>query len=125
MPHQRLDLDPQAEALLPLTHIVYHVLISLTDGQKHGYGIIKDVAARTSGRLEIEAGTLYAAIKRMRDEELIVEVDAPQGADARRRYYAVTPLGRTTLRLESARLEAMVDLARDANVLVPRSSAKA
>jgi DNA-binding PadR family transcriptional regulator len=122
--HPRHDLDHAAGALLPLTHIVYHVLLSLTGGSRHGYAIIKDVAARTSGRVEIEAGTLYAAIKRMRDEGLIVEVEAPEQADARRRYYAVTPLGSRVLQLESARLEAMVELAREARVLAPAPPAE-
>ena len=75
--------------------------------------------------MDIEAGTLYAAIKRMREDALVVEVQAPPGTDARRRYYAVTPFGHQVLRLESLRLEAMVDLARDAEVLAPRTRAKA
>jgi len=103
--------------LLPLTHVVYHVLLSLTDGEKHGYAMIKDVAARTEGNVDLEAGTLYAAIKRMRDDGLIEEVDAPTDADARRRYYAATKFGREVLRSESLRLESMVRLAREARVL--------
>lgn len=106
-----------AENLLPLTHIVYHVLLSISDGDKHGYAIIKDLAARTDGRFELEAGTLYAAIKRMRDEELIAEVPAPEGSDSRRRCYAITDFGREVLSLESRRLQAMVELAREARVL--------
>ncbi|HSR42397.1 MAG TPA: PadR family transcriptional regulator [Longimicrobiales bacterium] len=117
MPDQTPRPDP--ESLLPLTHITYHLLLSLARGEKHGYGIIKDVAERTDGRLEIEAGTLYAAIKRMRDDGLIVEVEAPPEADARRRYYTVTPFGREVLRLESRRLESMVELAREAEILRP------
>jgi DNA-binding PadR family transcriptional regulator len=110
---------------LPLTHIVYHVLLSLSQGEKHGYGIIKDVASRTRGALEIEAGTLYAAVRRMTEDGLIQGVAAPPGTDARRRYYSVTPLGRQVLRAESLRLEAMVELARDAHVLGPSTRAKA
>lgn len=106
-----------AEDLLPLTHIVYHILLSMSDGDKHGYAIIKDLAARTDGRLELEAGTLYAAIKRMREEELITEVPAPDGADSRRRCYSITAFGREVLGLESRRLQAMVELAREAKVL--------
>ena len=105
--------------------MVYHVLLSLTDSEKHGYAIIKDVATRTQGRVGIEAGTLYAAIKRLRDDGLLVEVDAPAQADARRRYYALTPLGRKVLYLESVRLEAMVNLARDAKILPVPPTAKA
>lgn len=115
------DLE-RAEAQLPLTHIVYHVLLSLTGGEKHGYGMIKDVAERTGGRLEMEAGTLYAAIKRLRDGGLIEEVEAPAGTDARRRYYGITVFGREVLRLESLRLEALVELARKADVLVQGAS---
>ena len=116
---------PVPEALLPLTHIVYHILLSLTGGEKHGYAIIKDLAARTRGRVEIEAGTLYAAIKRMRDDGLLDEVEAPRGTDARRRYYAITPFGRDVLHLEFLRLEAMVNLAREADILASPPPARA
>ena len=67
-------MGSRAEDFLPLTHIVYHVLLSLAGAARHGYGIIKDVEARTDGRLVLEAGTLYAAIKRLRDEGLIEEI---------------------------------------------------
>lgn len=110
---------------LPLTHIVYHVLLSLSGNQRHGYGIIKDVLLRTRERLELEAGTLYAAIKRLRDDRLIEEVPAPPSADARRRYYALTKLGQGVLRAESRRLEELVDLAREAHVLGARPGAEA
>ncbi len=124
MPKSRKNTSRSAKELLPLTHIVYHVLLSLSGGDKHGYAIIKDVAARTNDQLELEAGTLYAAIKRMRDEQLITEVNAPAGSDSRRRCYSVTKFGSKVLREESLRLEAMVKLAREANVLkpIPRSS---
>lgn len=101
----------------PLTHVVYHVLLSLAGGSKHGYGIIKDVLDRTDGRLELEAGTLYAAVKRLREEGLIEETAAPRGTDARRRYYGITPGGRRVLRAESERLAELVRLARQAKVL--------
>lgn len=107
--------DPEAH--LPLSHVVYHVLLSLSQEARHGYGIIKDVAARTSGGLELETGTLYAAIRRLREDELIDEAEAPEGADARRRYYTLTPAGLAVLQAESRRLADMVELARDARVL--------
>jgi len=105
--------------MLPLTHVVYHVLLSLSDRARHGYGIIKDVEARTGGRLELEAGTLYTAIKRLRDDGALEEADTPVEADARRRYYDLTERGRQLLRAESERLEQLVDLAREARVLPP------
>lgn len=113
----RSDPDRFVDDLLPLTHVVYYVLLSLSDSARHGYGVIKDVAERTDGRLELEAGTLYAAIKRLRDDGWIDETRAPETADARRRYYELTPLGREVLRAESERLEMMVELARRARVL--------
>ena len=107
----------RAAAMLPLTHVVYHVLVSLSEEARHGYGIIKDVLARTDGEMELEAGTLYAAIRRMRDDGLVSEVPPPAGADARRRYYAITELGREVARAESRRLESLVALARSAKLL--------
>ncbi len=110
-------MDRTAEGLLPLTHVVYHVLLSLAREPSHGYGIILDVEQRTAGGLVLEAGTLYAAIKRLRDDGLIEERDAPVGADARRRYYGLTPFGTEVLRAESLRLEELVELARGARIL--------
>lgn len=104
---------------LPLTHVVYHVLLALSTEARHGYGIIKHVEERTGGRLELEAGTLYGAIKRLRDDGLIEEVEAPAGTDARRRYYGLTREGRRVLEAESRRLAELVALAREARVIPP------
>lgn len=111
--------------LVPLTHVVYHILVSLTSEARHGYGIIKDVADRTDRQVEVEAGTLYAAIKRMTVDGIIEEVPAPVSSDARRRYYAVTEFGRAVAFAESKRLEAMVELAKDQGLLPRRRRAKA
>lgn len=111
------DLNRSVDDALPLTHVVYFVLLSLSEAPRHGYGIIKDVADRTGGRLELEAGTLYAAIKRLRDDGLIEETEGPPDTDARRRYYGLTPVGRRVLRAESERLAELVELARAARVL--------
>lgn len=110
-------MDPSPTDHLPLTHVVYHVLLSLAGDDRHGYGIIKDVARRTDGRLELEAGTLYAAIKRLRDDGLLEEVEGPEDADARRRYYTLTAFGHEVLRAECRRLEELVELARTERVL--------
>ncbi len=112
-------MTPNPEQFIPLTHVAYHVLLALTDQPRHGYGIIKHVEERTNGRLELEAGTLYAAIKRMRDDTLITEAKAPSGTDSRRRYYGLTPFGERVLRAESLRLAELVALARDAQVIPP------
>lgn len=113
----RSALERAAQGHLPLTHVVYHVLLSLAGSARHGYGIIKDVEERTEGRLLLEAGTLYAAIKRLRDDGLLEARPTPAGADARRRYYGLTDLGAAVLQAESERLAELVEFARGARVL--------
>jgi len=105
------------EQYLPLSRVVYHVLLSLSQDTRHGYGVIKHVSAVTSGAIELETGTLYAAIRRLRQDGLLDEAPAPAGADARRRYYELTDLGRAVLRAESERLAQLVEMARAARVL--------
>lgn len=107
--------DRAVEALLPLPLATFHILLSLADGERHGYGIIQDVAARTDGALKLSAGTLYRSIQRMQDHGLIVEAKrrAPvPGDDERRRYYRVTPFGARVARAEATRLARLVKLAR-------------
>lgn len=111
--------DRKPDELLPLTPLTYQVLLAMADGALHGYGVIKEVSARTKGEMELEAGTLYAAIKRLRDEGLI-DVAAPPrrgNVDSRRRYYRLTPFGRQVLKRESERLLDLVELARAKKVL--------
>ncbi len=112
-------MPPNPEDFLPLTHVAYHVLLALSDQNRHGYGVIKHVQERTNGRLELEAGTLYAAVKRLHDDELIKEAKAPPGTDSRRRYYGLTPFGTRVLKAESLRLVELVALARDAQLIPP------
>lgn len=100
----------------PLTWLSYLILLALADGPTHGYGIIKEVERRTDGRTRVEAGTLYAAIKRLREQGMLRPVGDPSGS-RRRRDYELTEAGRGTLRLESERLEGLVDVARAKGVL--------
>jgi len=103
--------DNAANAYLPLSRAVFHVLVALADGDRHGYAIIKEVANRTDDAERLGAGTLYAILKRLLDEELIGEVrDA--GAEQRRRYYRLTPFGRRVVKAEVERLERASALAR-------------
>jgi DNA-binding PadR family transcriptional regulator len=100
----------------PLPLATFHILLALADEDRHGYGIILEVAARTGGALRLSAGTLYRSIQRMLEEGLIVEVrerPAP-GDDERRRYYHITPSGTAAARAEARRLAALVKLARAA-----------
>lgn len=107
------DLVP--ESLLPLQPAVFHILMALADEDRHGYGIIQEVKARTGGEVKLSPATLYRSIQRMLDDELIVEVNerpAPELDDERRRYYRITKLGRTVAREEANRLSELVRLAR-------------
>ena len=111
--------DPTA--LLPLTALTYHILLALADSPRHGYGIIKEVSDRTDGRVELETGTLYAAIKRMRDEQLIEVVprsQRPAQEDSRRRNYRLTKFGQAVLKAESQRLAQLVGMAMEKSVLI-------
>ena len=106
---------------LPLTYVAYHVLLALATDDRHGYGIIQHVQDRTDGAVRLEAGNLYAAIKRMKEEGWIVEAPRVPGSDARRRVYRITDFGRAVLAAESQRLEIMVELARESSVLPAKS----
>ena len=100
--------------LLPLTPGMFHVLIALADGEKHGYAIIKEVARRTNGEIALGAGTLYAIIRRFVQEGVIAEsAERPDPSldDERRRYYRVTPFGRKVAQAEAARMRDLVQLA--------------
>ena len=99
---------------LPLSPAVFHVLVSLADADRHGYAIIKDVAERTEGAERLGAGTLYAILKRLLDDDLIAEVPGTQARsdDQRRRYYRLTAFGRRVTRAEVERLERASSIAR-------------
>ena len=111
--------------MLPLTPIVLQVLLALADGDRHGYGIIQEVIRRTGGLMTLRTGTLYTVLKRLLELDLIEESDArpaPDEDDERRRYYRVTPFGRTVMKAEAQRLEDVVALARDKRVLKARKA---
>jgi DNA-binding PadR family transcriptional regulator len=108
------------EVLLPLTPAVLHILLALADGEKHGYAIMREVGARSGGTVRMGPGTLYGSIRRMLDDDLIVELrnrpDAAHG-DERRRYYRLTDFGRRVLQAEAHRLENLVRIAQSKRVL--------
>jgi len=101
---------------------LFHILLALVDEPRHGYGIIQEVATRTKGSIQLGAGTLYSAIKRIRAWGWVQEVSAPADEDARRRYYGLTAAGRRVVRGEARRLEALVKHAR-AKAVLPRRMA--
>lgn len=108
---------------LPLTPAAFHVLLTLADGPRHGYQILKDVEDRTDGEVVLSTGTLYGLIKRFLDDELILEMRPTAGSDERRRTYKLTTLGREVAEAEAARLERLVRAARGAKLLTrPRTT---
>src|SRR5918999_4984955 len=122
MPDYQRRVPPQQH--LPLTVPVFQILLSLSDRDLHGYAIIQDIRERTAGEVELTASTLFAAIKRLLDTRLIDELDTrpgPEDDDPRRRYYRITLLGLDVARLETARLERAVKMARQKK-LTPRKA---
>lgn len=103
------------EQLLPLTPPVFHILLALADEERHGYGIMQDVARQTDNALQLGPGTLYGCLKRMLTAGLVEESDErPDLAldDERRRYYRMTPLGKRVVRAEAQRLASAVMAAK-------------
>jgi DNA-binding PadR family transcriptional regulator len=112
---------PSADAFLPLTSVVFEILVTLASGDRHGYSILTEVRERTGETLR--AGSLYRAIGRLLDDGLVEELDErpdPEIDDERRRYYRLTDLGRRVAALEAARLETQVRHARAARLLPKR-----
>jgi DNA-binding PadR family transcriptional regulator len=106
---------PNPDLHLPVKPVAFQILLSLADGERHGYGITQDIGARTAARMQIEPGNLYRSLKAMLDDGLIEESErrpAPDLDDQRRRYYRITPLGKKVALAETARLEALVAEAR-------------
>jgi DNA-binding PadR family transcriptional regulator len=101
--------------LLPLTPPVFHILLALADEERHGYGIMQDVARQTDDALQLGPGTLYGCLKRMLAAGLVEESDErpdPALDDERRRYYRMTALGKRVVRAEAQRLSSAVMAAR-------------
>ena len=102
----------EAEMQEPLTPAMFHVLLALADGEKHGYAILKEVARRTGGKVQLSAGTLYGIIKRLLNDGLIRESGILSKDDERRRSYDLTAFGREVARAEAARLEQTLAIAK-------------
>lgn len=111
---------PSPEAFIPLTPAVFHILLALSGGERHGYAIMQEVEQLSEGRVAMGPGTLYGSIKRMLAAGLIVETGErpdPQLDDQRRRYYQLTSLGSGVLGAESRRLERLVRAAKAQRIL--------
>jgi len=108
------------ETLLPLTPAVFHILLALADGEKHGYAIMREVGERSGGAMRMGPGTLYGSIQRMLKDDLIAEVRDPgvsSHGEERRRYYRLTGFGQRVLQAEAQRMEHLVRVAQNKRVL--------
>jgi DNA-binding PadR family transcriptional regulator len=99
----------------PLTPAVFHILLALSSGERHGYGIMKQVEADSQGKVTMGPGTLYGSLKRMLDAGLVQESDKrvdPEMDDERRIYYQITGLGAEALAAELERYQRIVTIAQ-------------
>lgn len=104
------DAHTNPQDLLPLTPAVFHILLSLADGAKHGYIIMQTVDELSNATVKMGPGTLYGSIKRMQKMNLITETDdRPEDDDERRRYYKLTDFGHRVARAEASRLQKLVN----------------
>lgn len=107
-------LTQTVEELLPLSLPIFHMLLSLTEGERHGYALKREILQRTNRQVNLGSGALYGAINKMLEQGLVVESDErpdPHLDDERRRYYRITSLGRRVVHAELARLRALVQVA--------------
>jgi DNA-binding PadR family transcriptional regulator len=118
---EQSKVEPRnVEPLLPLSPVMFHVLLALAEGDMHGYAIIKEVTRLTNGTVSVSTGTLYAILRRLASEGMVVEREdrpAPELDDERRRYYHLTEFGRRVACAEAERLRGMLALAWDRNLL--------
>ena len=99
----------------PLTPAVFHILLALSTGERHGYGIMKQVEADSQGKVSMGPGTLYGSLKRMLDAGLVQESDKrvdPEMDDERRIYYQITGIGAQALESELDRYKRIVTIAQ-------------
>jgi DNA-binding PadR family transcriptional regulator len=99
---------------------MFHILLALADGERHGYSVMQEVESATGGKMRLGPGTLYGSIKRMPADALIVESydrPDPEMDDERRRYYHLTDMGRRVAVAEAQRLAELVSAARAKRLL--------
>src|SRR6185295_5070262 len=111
------------ESFLPLTPVAFEIMLALADGERHGYSILQEVDTRSGGAVSLHAGTLYRALARLLESELIEELTSPDAKndDERRRYYRLTSHGIAVAKAEVSRLEGQLAAARSRRLLKVKS----
>jgi DNA-binding PadR family transcriptional regulator len=105
----RPRVDPRP--FLPLTHLAYHILLSLAEAPAHGYALVQRIRERSGGLVDPGTGSFYSIIKKLSDDGLIAETETDD-ADGRRRWYAIAPVGKIVLAAEAERLAAQLAATR-------------
>lgn len=118
----------RVEALLPLSPRDFLILFVLTEGELHGYGMLRRVEEQSDGRVRLDPSNLYRALRRLMREGLVEEserraVADEDGEDERRRYYGLTDLGRAAVTAEAARLSRITDAARERRLIPGKGDA--
>ena len=116
MAHENHDVD----GYLPLKPVDFLVLMTLARGDRHGYGIVTDISEQTDGRIRLVPGNLYSVLQRLEARGLLGQTErrsAPDLEDQRRRYYAISPLGRRVLSAEAERLRGLVSVAESMDLI--------
>jgi DNA-binding PadR family transcriptional regulator len=108
MPKRKLD---------PLPAAAFQIMLALSDGDLHGYAIMREVEEQTGGRLRLGPGTLYGSIQALLEGKLIEEVDRPGEIEERRRYYRLTVAGRKRMRSEAEKMADVLRVARARKIL--------
>ena len=113
-------MDADITSYLPLNPRDYLILFSLTGGERHGYGLIKDVETQTGGDVRLDPANLYRSMKRLMRAGFVMESQrrrTPDAGDERRRYYTITKIGRRVVKAEATRLDRLATLARSRNLI--------
>ncbi len=100
-----------------LTSAMFHILLSLAEGERHGYAIMQEVEQRTGGAVELGPGTLYRSIKQLFSRGLIAEIESKPANGKQRRSYRLTPAGKSIAKMEAERLQNLVEWAEAARLL--------
>ena len=122
-----LTEQPDVQSMIPLTPAIFHIMLALADGARHGYAVMLEIERLTGGQIHLGAGTLYRSIQRMLLDGFIEESVVPYDVDSddeRRRYYRLTELGQQVARAEARRLAVLVEAATGRGLLTETSPRK-
>jgi DNA-binding PadR family transcriptional regulator len=95
------------ESLLPLQQPTFYILLSLRAGEKHGYGILKDVEQLSDGQVTLSTGTLYGALNRLLDQGFIERIE-PEDRTRGKKAYRLTPAGLEVFDAEVSRMNRLL-----------------